>query len=819
MMNGSNHQFNLFEDGTEDRLRALEQRVEMQEDEITLLKSSMADMLRRLAETENSMQHKNNTFVRKPVALKGQFTPLPSRPAVDSTPSPRTRSNPPPPSPSARRRSNSSPFRNIPGPASPDYKLNGAPGDMRKAGSTEQLFSKDGKRFNSKTSTKPRSRPGTPSHFKEATYNSEEGNVRMHLKGRPVVLYCQSALKESYDISKPLEAPDKKLKLDWVYGYRGKDCRSNLYILPTGEMVYFIAAVVILYDPKEGSQRHYLGHNDDVKCLAIHPDKLKIATGQVAGLELDGREFRGRNLCSKPRQPHIRVWDAVSLNTLHVIGLGIFDRSVACVSFSKIDGGTYLCAIDESNDHVLTVWDWEKEAKLAESKSSKDPVVTCEFNPHSEEIQIVTCGKSHVLFWKLEDGQLVKKQGLYEKHDKPKIIHCLAFTSSGVVISGDSNGNLQVWAQGTSKRISKFITGAHEGAVFSICMLRDGVFVTGGKDGRIVMWDADFNKTNEVQLPNLNGGGIRTISYGTGDSLLVGTKKNSILYGSLQSGFDTVVKGHVEELWGLAAHPNKQHFITGAYDRNLTLWDADTHKPIWTKEMDDQIQSADFFPCDEGAVVAVAMTTGRWLVLDSETSELVTVHTDGNEQHDVITYSPDGNFIAIGSHDNNIYIYAVSENGRKYQKQGKCVGHSSYITHVDWSSDSTMLQSNSGDYEVLYWDARTCKQIASASSTRDVEWATSTCTLGFNAFGVWPEGADGTDVNAVCRSHDTAYLASGDDFGKVHLYKYPCNKPRAPSSKHSGHSSHVTCVRFLGDDSTLLSTGGQDCGIMQWKVV
>jgi len=49
------------------------------------------------------------------------------------------------------------------------------------------------------------------------------------------------------------------------YGYRGKDCRSNLYFLPTGEIVYFVAAVVVLYDPKDGYQRHYLGHNDDVK--------------------------------------------------------------------------------------------------------------------------------------------------------------------------------------------------------------------------------------------------------------------------------------------------------------------------------------------------------------------------------------------------------------------------------------------------------------------------------------------------------------------------------------------------------------------------
>lgn len=32
----------------------------------------------------------------------------------------------------------------------------------------------------------------------------------------------------------------------------------------------------------------------------------------------------------------------------------------------------------------------------------------------------------------------------------------------------------------------------------------------------------------------------------------------------------------------------------------------------------------------------------------------------------------DGNFLAIGSHDNCIYIYGVSENGRKYTRIGKC---------------------------------------------------------------------------------------------------------------------------------------------------
>lgn len=51
-----------------------------------------------------------------------------------------------------------------------------------------------------------------------------------------------------------------------------------------------------------------------------------------------------------------------------------------------------------------------------------------------------------------------------------------------------------------------------------------------------------------------------------------------------------------------------------------------------------------------------------------------------------------------------------------------------------------------------------------------------TCT------GIWPEGADGTDINAVARSHDGKLLVSADDFGKVHLFSYPCCQPRVSLS-------------------------------------
>ncbi|CAH7390479.1 Eml2 [Phodopus roborovskii] len=640
---------------------------------------------------------------------------------------------------------------------------------------------------------------------KEVIFSMEEGSVKMFLRGRPVPMLIPDELAPTYSLDTRSELPSSRLRLDWVYGYRGRDCRANLCLLPTGEVVYFVASVAVLYSVEEQRQRHYLGHNDDIKCLAVHPDMVTIATGQVAGTTKEG----------KPLPPHVRVWDSVSLSTLHVLGLGVFDRAVCCVAFSKSNGGNLLCAVDESNDHVLSVWDWAKETKVVDSKCSNEAVLVATFHPTDPSL-LITCGKSHIYFWSLEGGSLSKRQGLFEKHEKPKYVLCVAFLEGGDVVTGDSGGNIYVWGKG-GNRITQEVLGAHDGGVFGLCALRDGTLVSGGgRDRRVVLWGSDYSKVLEVEVPE-DFGPVRTIAEGRGDTLYVGTTRNCILLGSVHTGFSLLVQGHVEELWGLAAHPSRAQFVTCGQDKLVHLWSSETHQPLWSRTIEDPARSAGFHP--NGCVLAVGTVTGRWLLLDTDTHDLVAIHTDGNEQISVVSFSPDGAYLAVGSHDNLVYVYTVDQGGRKVSRLGKCSGHSSFITHLDWAQDSTCFVTNSGDYEILYWDAATCKQITSADTVRNVEWATATCVLGFGVFGIWPEGADGTDINAVARSHDGKLLASADDFGKVHLFSYPCCQPRALSHKYGGHSSHVTNVAFLWDDSVALTTGGKDTSVLQWRVV
>ncbi|XP_030635536.1 echinoderm microtubule-associated protein-like 3 [Chanos chanos] len=640
-------------------------------------------------------------------------------------------------------------------------------------------------------------------------------SIKMFIRGRPITMYVPSNIQNYEELK--MDLPSEKLELDWVYGYRGRDCRANLYVLPSGEAVYFIACVVVLYHISNQTQRHYRKHTDCVRCLAIHPDNVRIASGQTAGVDKDG----------KPLQAFVHIWDSTTLVTLQQIGPGTFERGIASVAFSHADAGTLLCVIDESNEHMLSVWDWAKGIKQAEVKSTNEAVLAVEFNS-SDSNNIITCGKSHVYFWTLSAGTLTKKQGIFGKYKKPKFILCFVFSLTGDVLTGDSEGNILTWGKSAAdvKTLGKGAketfqimrqTRAHEGSVFTLCVLQGGALLSGGgKDRRIIRWSADLAPERECEIPEKYGA-VRTIAVVDSEELLVGTTRNAILRGTFSDGFVAIVQGHVDEMWGLATHPTQHVFLTCGNDKQVCVWNAEEHTLDWCTMLEESGLCADFSP--NGAFVSIGLNSGRWLVLDLQTREIVSDLVDGNEQLSAMRYSPDGSFLAVGSHDNFIYIYSVSEGGRRYARFGKCTGHSSFITHLDWSKDGKYIMSNSGDYEILYWDiAGGCKLLRNRFESKDREWASYTCVLGFHVMGVWMEGSDGTDINALCRSHSERVVAVADDFCKVHLFQYPCPKLKAPSHKYEGHGSHVTNVRFTHNDSHLLSIGGKDTCILQWRI-
>jgi len=173
---------------------------------------------------------------------------------------------------------------------------------------------------------------------------------------------------------------------------------------------------------------------------------------------------------------------------------------------------------------------------------------------------------------------------------------------------------------------------------------------------------------------------------------------------------------------------------------------------------------------------------------------------------------------------------------RTYRKIGELRGHSSAVSHMDFSKDGGVLQTVSvGAGELLFWDVRAKKQIVPASAVRDAQWETWSCPFGWPVQGIYPPESDGSDVNAISRSRDRRVLATGGDDCCVRLFRHPC-VPRGRSIGTSvsasgsvasnptarvyvGHASHVTNCVFTAQDAFLLSVGGRDQTICQFRYV
>ena len=57
-----------------------------------------------------------------------------------------------------------------------------------------------------------------------------------------------------------------------------------------------------------------------------------------------------------------------------------------------------------------------------------------------------------------------------------------------------------------------------------------------------------------------------------------------------------------------------------------------------------------------------------------------------------------------------------------------------------------------------------------------VEWASWTCVLGKEVKGLWAKYSDLSDVNAVDANFYYNVIVSGDDFGLVKIFRFPCPK-------------------------------------------
>ncbi|EAR94433.2 HELP domain protein (macronuclear) [Tetrahymena thermophila SB210] len=611
-------------------------------------------------------------------------------------------------------------------------------------------------------------------------------------------------------------APSTKLQLEYINGYKCEDCRSNLYYTcDQGKVVYFSAAVGIVLDINANKQEFFgagqvgeiEGHNDDIESLDICPQRKLVVTGQ-----------RGPN-------PLVLVWNCQTMEIVARLQLGRGNRAAKCVKFSK--DGKQVFVTDEHNDHNVHVFDIATQQKIASNKTGGDPIM--DMDTSNGTYKCAVAGKRGLIFFETGPGFINSSKGLYGATERVDMLSIKFFEDGNRCISGSINGSIYIW---NGKQASKMIR-AHQGAIHVINIVSNQIFSSGAKDKKLKVFDATtLTQKQEYDLPNY----AKAIDY-SNDQILVGTRNGQILQIS-QNDVKTLMNGHFTgETWGLDVDIATGKVISTGDDNKIIVFDpvkntveaeGIVNPQAGAKPKIGGASTLSLYPPNQcSRAVAINPLNGHIAIASNygdlsirkgikNINDKIFEQRISNEWIEVLQYSPNGQFLAVGSHDNNIYIFNVNDN---YTKTAVCKGHQSFITSLDWSRDGQFIQSNCGAYEYLFFNAMDGQQLtAGASQLRDEKWQTFTCKIGWPVQGVFPPCTDGSHVNGVSRSHDESIISTSDDWGFVNLYRNPCLKSHKALS-YRAHSSHVVRVKFDKNDQYLYSVGGYDKCLMKWKLI
>lgn len=146
-------------------------------------------------------------------------------------------------------------------------------------------------------------------------------------------------------------------------------------------------------------------------------------------------------------------------------------------------------------------------------------------------------------------------------------------------------------------------------------------------------------------------------------------------------------------------------YCTVGDDRFLRLWDLHSHSQKLCLDLNGMARACAYSPDGYYLAVGFGGTVGRGgknkedgivrIFRFDTTSKgtsimLVKEIKEAKAWISVVKYSPDGNYLAVGARDNNIYVYSVTQ---QYKRKAKFSKHNAGINQLDFSADGKYIQS------------------------------------------------------------------------------------------------------------------------------
>ncbi|KAL4497254.1 hypothetical protein ABPG72_011189 [Tetrahymena utriculariae] len=255
--------------------------------------------------------------------------------------------------------------------------------------------------------------------------------------------------------------------------------------------VYFCGRIGVVFNPLTNQQKFYEGHQNKISCIAIHPLKFFVATGESA------------------QNPKIHIWNVFNPEPFKILKT-YHKNGIIHMTFSRDRDSSLLISVGVDVQFSIQVMNWKTEEIVGIRNTGSQQIFDIIFNPYNK-YEFASCGYKNITLWEMSGRNLLRKKvvNVQEETTSTSIcITCLSYISYSLgdqiesdIIAGNNVGDLILVACGKyivakERAHSKMINCLKITELFQDKVL----IITCGEDEVVKIWDTKFNLIKDIPI-------------------------------------------------------------------------------------------------------------------------------------------------------------------------------------------------------------------------------------------------------------------------------------------------------------------------------
>ncbi|KAF9234524.1 WD40-repeat-containing domain protein [Melanogaster broomeanus] len=270
------------------------------------------------------------------------------------------------------------------------------------------------------------------------------------------------------------------------------------------------------------------------------------------------------------------------------------------------------------------------------------------------------------------------------------------------IFSTSSDETVRIWNADTGKQVGERLLG-HAAVTSGIAVSSDGTkILSGGDDGKIIMWSAETREIIRIIKPRASGASIWSLSFSPDDKTFASASSDGTcrIWNTGTGGLLLDFDDHQGEVEWVAYSPNGAKIASGADDHTIRIRNTLTGERLTQPLLHEEcVRSLVWSPdsrllisaCDNGQICFWSAPTGAQLgpSLQAHFNEI-----------NCMAISPNGSLLASASSDHTARLWSTVTR----KPFGRVFQHSDEVYTVAFSPNGQFFATGGAENVIFLWD-------------------------------------------------------------------------------------------------------------------